>query len=152
MNDYNTSSLSFCDLDAVACDTHSPTGRRHPYLNGTYEEIGSLLSMDRTGSLMDILNEEPYDDGRGTLRDPRQKQKPKNVLPSGATNHLRIRLDPKLPADTEDHNSWSGLGQKNSPRTETQTPDGERVKRGARGRPRVRPQDEAAADVSVMRF
>jgi hypothetical protein len=106
--------------------------------------------MDHTNDLR-ILNAETYDDGRGTLgEERRKKQQLESEWPFGVTDNTRMRSNPKLPMDTDGHDSGP---RRKKARPESQSQDDEEGVEGkARGRPRVNPKDETAADVSVSSF
>jgi hypothetical protein len=146
---YNLSMLSSRDLDALAFNSPPRMGRQqHPYLTQAFEGLGSQLAMANSNGL-GILNAESYDDGRGATAE-RRKTKSKHVLPFGMTDHPHIRLDRKLSLDDDQHDSSP---RRKKPRIEKPSPeDEEEVKGKNRGRPRVNPKDETAADVSVPSF
>lgn len=148
LDGYNPSMLSSCDLGALAFNTSPPAAGQHPYLSLTYDTIGSRMSMGDVNNLA-ILNAELYDDGRSALREERRTPQSRAVQPFGVTDHPRVRLDRPL-ADAEDDDSPL---RRTKSRTENQRTDAEEeTKEKLRGRPRVNPKDDTAADVRVSSF
>jgi hypothetical protein len=145
IDEYNAAMLSSRDLDALAFNSAPQSSTQDSYLNGTYGVIESELAMAQSNNLR-ILNAESYDDGRKAAG-ARRTNKSKPELPFGIAEHPRIRLDP--PLNAEEHE----LGPKRKKaKTENGSQDGEDGPKGkTRGRPRVSPKDETAADVSVSR-
>ena len=145
MDEYNSSMLSPRDLDALAFNSAPQSAQQH-YLNATYS-IESDVAMAHANNL-GILNAESYDDGRGTSRNSRRANKSKLDLPFGISEHPHINLDP--PMDAGEHES---APKRKKAKTESTSPDGEDGPKGkSRGRPRVTPKDETAADVSLSSF
>jgi hypothetical protein len=140
IDEYNASILSSRDLDALGFNAA-------PQTYDTYGTLESQLAMAHTDNLR-ILNAESYDDGRGATRDNRRTSRSKQpVLPFGIADHPRIRLDP--PIDDEEHES---APRRKKAKIENGSQDGEEGSKGkTRGRPRVNPKDETAADVSTSR-
>jgi hypothetical protein len=149
MDSYDASLLSSRDLDALAFNSAPHAATQHSYLNDSYTSISSELAMAPAGNL-GILDAESYDDGRGLTRNQRRQNKSnKPELPFGIAEHPHITLDP--PLDSGEHESGprrkkakTGNGNGNG------IQEGEEGSKGkSRGRPRVSPKDETAADVSL---
>lgn len=148
MNEYNASVLSSRELDQLAFNSAAQNSTQHTFLNETYGAFESQLTMAHANSLR-ILNAESYDDGRGSAGNERPNNT-KHELPFGISDHPRISLDPPLRAATEDHDS---APRRKKAKIENGSQDGEEGTKGkTRGRPRVSPKDETAADVSVPIF
>lgn len=148
MDEYNASMLSSRDLDQLAFNSPPQDPSEHAYLNETYGVIDGQLTMSHANNLR-ILNAESYDDSGRTPGSERSKNS-KHILPFGISDHPRVTLDPPLHAAPEDHDSGP---RRKKARIETKSQDGEEGTKGkSRGRPRVSPKDETAADVSVLRF
>lgn len=142
MDEYNASMLSSRDLDALAFN-NAPQTAQQQYLNETYN-IESELAMAHANNL-GILNAESYDDGRATSRNTRRSRKAIPELPFGISEHPHIKLD--HPLDSGEHES---APKRKKAKIESTSQDGEEEPKGkSRGRPRVSPKDETAADVSL---
>lgn len=147
VDECNTSTLSSRDLDALVFNSAPQNSAHHAPLNETFGTRTSQLAMADVNNL-GILNAESHDDGGGTSRARRRKTK-KITLPFGVSEHTRISLDPPLQIFQDQYSGPRrkkvGLGNG--------CHDGEDgPKRKPRGRPRVNPKDEAAADVSISAF
>lgn len=141
IDEYNASMLSSRDLDVLAFNTAPQTSTQHSYLSETYSALESQLGMAHANNLR-ILNAESYDDGRGSAGDNRRITRSKPELPFGIADHPRIRLDPLM--DVEEHEAAPRCKKA---KIENGSQDGEDGPKGkTRGRPRVNPKDETAAD------
>jgi hypothetical protein len=137
IDEYNVSMLSPRDLDSLGFNTA-------PQTYDTYGTLECELAMAHADNLR-ILNAESYDDGQGVTRDRRVVRSKQPVLPFGIADHPRIRLDP--PIDDEEHES---APRRKKAKIDNGSQDGEESLKGkTRGRPRVNPKDETAADVSA---
>jgi hypothetical protein len=148
MDSYNASLLSSRDLDALAFNSAPHAATQHSYLSDApYTSISSELAMAHAGNL-GILDAESYDDGRGLTRNQRRQNKSnKPELPFGIAEHPHITLD--QPLDSGEHEAGP---RRKKAKTENGNgnQDGEEGSKGkTRGRPRVSPKDETAADVSL---
>lgn len=144
---YSSSMLSPHDMDTLAFGSSPQNEGQHSYLNQAYPEMGAQLSMSHADNSLKILNAESYDDGYSISRDIRRSAKSKGQLPFGVSEH--VGEDLAVMAGAEDHDS----GPKRKKRkVENHSADEEETKVKARGRPRVTPNDETAADVSLSRF
>jgi hypothetical protein len=141
---YNPSMLSSHDMDALGFGSSPQTGGQHSYLSQTYPEIGAQLSMSHADDSLKILNAESYDDGYGMSRDIRWSTKSKSPLPFGVSEQVAVDL--ARVAGAEDHDS--GPKRKKRRVENHSAEDEEETKVKVRGRPRVTPKDETAADVS----
>lgn len=136
--DYN-SMFSSRDLGSLPFENSSRSVRPLPFFKETYKG-----PMNQAGDLK-ILNAESHPDGRD--RAGRRRQEAKEMLPLGVVDNGRLELNRKTPMDAETYDSGP---RRKKPRIERQSPDDEEETKGkARGRPRVSPKDETAADVSV---
>lgn len=140
MDEYNASVLSTRDLDTLAFGT-----AQHMYLNGTYNSVTPRSDMANSNDL-GILNAESYDDGRGTARRERRTRSSMQMLPFGIAEHGDGDMEPS--PDAEEHES---APKRKKAKIDHGSQNGEEAPKGkSRGRPRVSPKDETAADVSLM--
>lgn len=147
-NSYSNSILSSRDMDALASGGSVGTGRQHSYLHQTYPELGAHLSTHHAGNDLRILNAESYNDSFVAPRDTKRRLNSKKDLPFGVAE--QAALDPAMRTAVEEHDS---APKRKKRRVENQiVEDEDETKVRTRGRPRVAPNDETAADVSWLRF